>query len=182
MLHGFCLNIYLDLSCLECHNKKIKDRWPYLTCEKKSVPGAPLNCAVQALNYPTLKIFKGNIHYKGCRMELLHTNLQVPNGMVLSMKSREEVRNLHNNSTFFINTNVHFYLTMSCVKKHNEGLEARHTQVSDDVLQTLTRQHMEVLNQKGFLRYMVRNKTMVSFILFLLHTIHYILHASTGKI
>ncbi len=143
---------------------KLKEAWHIAgRPDLKSVPGVPLNCAVQVPNYPTLKMFKGNIHQcKGYRKELLHSNLQVPNNMVLSMKSREEVKNPHNNSTFFVNTNLYFHLTMSCVKKHNEGMEARHTQVSDDILQMLTRQHMEVLSQKGFFRLMVRNKAMVS--------------------
>ncbi len=36
MLTHFCLNMYSYLSCLECHNGKIKGRRPYPTCKRKN--------------------------------------------------------------------------------------------------------------------------------------------------
>ena len=92
---------------------------------------------------------------KGCTKKIIKEQRKCPSNMVFRKKGITG----YLFQVIYISKigNVHFHLCKECLRHHDNTVQLREIMMHEEVFEELSTEQMSVLNQKGFLKYIMVN-------------------------
>ena len=95
---------------------------------------------------------------RGCKKGITQQDKEFPHSFVICRRGVVGYFNKLHNKWVDSEQNIHFHLSMACVRKHDATIEKRHMTCNDELFCALSREEMVFLHSEGFLKPIAEKK------------------------
>ena len=95
---------------------------------------------------------------RGCKKAITQQDKDFPHSFVIRRRGVVGYFNKLHNKWVDSEQNIHFHLSMACVRKHDATIEKRHMTCNDELFCALSREEMVFLHSEGFLKPIAEKK------------------------